>query len=179
MQYHQAAFLALAAAALAPAECSTLGALGALRGGGWSDWGTAKPKLETDDSKALYALGCNVGRQLGDLDCFTESELETVLFGMKDVLTHTAPRVELKVRIPIYHMITSISKVTNPFANAKTASSFRHRSLEVIIQQAVLRTYTARLSSCRSTCQKRPICSSAAPRPRFDTLFEYESHIIV
>jgi len=78
-------------------ECSSLGALGLLRGGAWV---SSKPKIDTDEAKALYALGCNVGRQLGDLDCFSSDELDTILFGLKDILTHTSSRVELKDYLP-------------------------------------------------------------------------------
>lgn len=42
--------------------------------------------LDSDDAKSLYALGCNVGRQVGDLDCFTSHEIDIILSGMKDTV---------------------------------------------------------------------------------------------
>lgn len=92
--------LAILAAVIWSAECRSVGSFGAFRGGGWGDLLSSKPKLDTDEAKALYALGCNVGRQLGDLDCFGEDELETVLSGLRDTLTRTPARVELKEHLP-------------------------------------------------------------------------------
>lgn len=77
-----------------------------LRGGGlFDDFMGKKSKavtleLETDESKSLYALGCNVGRQLGDLDCFSPEEMDLIFAGMKDVLTHNELRVDLREILP-------------------------------------------------------------------------------
>ena len=48
--------------------------------------------LETEDQKALYALGCNVGRQVGDLDCFSGEEIDTILFGLKEYARSSSNR---------------------------------------------------------------------------------------
>ncbi|KAJ1631373.1 hypothetical protein T492DRAFT_628381 [Pavlovales sp. CCMP2436] len=42
----------------------------------------------SEDSKALYALGANIGQQLGDLKCLKGAELDTVLSGVRDALTN-------------------------------------------------------------------------------------------
>lgn len=47
----------------------------------------ASTPLPTEDSKALYALGANIGMQLGDLKCLDPSEIDTVLGGLKGALT--------------------------------------------------------------------------------------------
>ena len=57
-------------------------------------------KLKTDDDKALYALGCNVGRQVGDLDCFSPDEIDRILVGVKDTLTRTEHQVDLMEFLP-------------------------------------------------------------------------------
>lgn len=64
----------------------------ALRGGG--------KQLKTDDDKALYALGCNVGRQIGDLDCFDSNEIDTILMGVKDTVTRQEFQVNLQEALP-------------------------------------------------------------------------------
>ncbi|KAG8457546.1 hypothetical protein KFE25_004182 [Diacronema lutheri] len=46
----------------------------------------ASTPLPTEDSKALYALGANIGSQLGDLKCLEPAELDTVLGGVKEAL---------------------------------------------------------------------------------------------
>lgn len=51
--------------------------------------------LESEESKALYALGCNVGRQMGELSCLESSEIDTVLAGMKDIIMSEELQVDL------------------------------------------------------------------------------------
>ena len=46
------------------------------------------------------ALGCNVGRQIGDLDCFPGDEIDYILMGVKDTLTHSEPAVNLMEYLP-------------------------------------------------------------------------------
>ena len=57
-------------------------------------------KLKTDEDKYCYALGCNVGRQIGDLDCLSPEELDVVLLAVKDVLTKQEARVNLMELMP-------------------------------------------------------------------------------
>ena len=52
--------------------------LAALRGGGLFG-APSPPPLDSDEDKALYALGCNVGRQVGDLDCFSSAEIDAAV----------------------------------------------------------------------------------------------------
>jgi len=52
--------------------------------------------LDTEDSKALYALGTNIGKQLGDLKVMDPTELESVFAGMKDVILGNPPEVDLQ-----------------------------------------------------------------------------------
>jgi len=66
-------------------------ALSSLRGGA---------VVEGEKNKALYALGCNIGRQLGDLGCFDPEELDTVFIGLKDQLTGIEPSVNLPEYLP-------------------------------------------------------------------------------
>ena len=51
--------------------------------------------LASEEDKAIYAMGCNVGRQLGDLSCLNPGELDILFAGAKDVLTGTEPQVDL------------------------------------------------------------------------------------
>jgi len=69
-----------------------------MRGGGW---GSSKPDpLATDEAKTLYAMGCSVGRQIGDLTCLPPTEIDTLLIGVRDVLTRTTLQVELSEYMP-------------------------------------------------------------------------------
>ena len=73
----------------------------ALRGGG--------KQLKTDDDKALYALGCNVG-QIGDLDSPTPSEIDTILMGVKDTVTRQEFQVNLQEALPKTHRCSRPSR---------------------------------------------------------------------
>lgn len=53
--------------------------------------------LDTEESKGFYALGCNIGKQLGDLGCLDEAELDSVLLGMKDTIASAPEQVDLNV----------------------------------------------------------------------------------
>ena len=74
--------------------------LAALGGGGLFGGAVAAAADSDEDAPAIYALGCNVGRQVGDLDCFSSAEIDTILMGTRDVLTRTEPRVELPAHLP-------------------------------------------------------------------------------
>ena len=50
--------------------------------------------------KTLYALGCNVGRQVGDLDCFSSNEIDMILVGLKDTLIKAEEQVNLMEYLP-------------------------------------------------------------------------------
>lgn len=56
--------------------------------------------LDSEESKALYALGTNIGRQLGDLKVFTPGEIDSVFVGMKDSVLNLPPQVDLAVYQP-------------------------------------------------------------------------------
>ena len=56
--------------------------------------------LGSEDSKALYALGCNVGRQLKDLGCLDGDEIDSVLAGIKDSLIKAEPQVDIEAYMP-------------------------------------------------------------------------------
>mmetsp|Transcript_67557 Transcript_67557/g.179682 ORF Transcript_67557/g.179682 Transcript_67557/m.179682 type:complete len:239 (-) Transcript_67557:410-1126(-) len=56
---------------------------------------SSRMSLDSEDSKALYALGCNIGKQLGDLKCLDADELDSVFLGMKDTILDAEPQVEL------------------------------------------------------------------------------------
>uniref|UniRef100_A0A7S3AXL5 peptidylprolyl isomerase n=1 Tax=Haptolina ericina TaxID=156174 RepID=A0A7S3AXL5_9EUKA len=57
--------------------------------------------LETDEEKALYVLGANVGRQLGELQCMDSDELDSVLLGMKDSIMGEEPQVDIQKYAPL------------------------------------------------------------------------------
>lgn len=69
-----------------------VGRLTGLRGGA--------TELKTDEQRWLYAMGCNVGRQVGDLDCLSADEIDFVLMGVKDTLTKTPAKVDLVEVMP-------------------------------------------------------------------------------
>lgn len=56
--------------------------------------------LETAEEKALYALGSNIGRQLGDLKVLDAIQLDSVLEGMKDSILDQNPQVDLDTYMP-------------------------------------------------------------------------------
>ena len=57
---------------------------------------SAATTLTTDDDKAYYCLGTNVGQQLGDLKTATPHEIECVLAGIRDALTDADPMIDLE-----------------------------------------------------------------------------------
>ncbi|KAL1523496.1 hypothetical protein AB1Y20_018434 [Prymnesium parvum] len=57
----------------------------------------SRMSLNTEDSKALYALGCNLGSQMGELSYLEPGEIDSVLEGMKDTITAAPPQVDLAV----------------------------------------------------------------------------------
>jgi FKBP-type peptidyl-prolyl cis-trans isomerase FkpA len=80
-----------AVAAARPAQLGPRAALLSLRGGA---------RLASDDDRALYALGCNVGRQVGDLDCFHAQEIDTILLGIRDTLARSDLEVNVAEHMP-------------------------------------------------------------------------------
>jgi len=57
--------------------------------------------LDSEEDKVLYTLGSSVGRQLGELNVFSEDELDKVLAGIKDVITNSKPQVDLNQYSPL------------------------------------------------------------------------------
>lgn len=55
--------------------------------------------LEGDEA-ALYAFGTNVGSQLGELACFSETELTMVLAGAKDAITGAEKQCDTATYMP-------------------------------------------------------------------------------
>jgi len=53
------------------------------------------------DGDALYALGFNVGRQLGDFKVFSAEELDCALAGMKASILGEEPKVPLSEYVPL------------------------------------------------------------------------------
>jgi len=60
----------------------------------------ATPSLDSEAEKCLYTIGINCGRQMGELKCLSDDELDRVLLGMKDVITGTDFKVELESYMP-------------------------------------------------------------------------------
>ena len=56
-------------------------------------------ELEGDEA-ALYAFGTNIGRQLSDLKVFSSKDLDTVLLGVKDIVTQTEPKCDVRTYLP-------------------------------------------------------------------------------
>ena len=65
-----------------------------LRGGATSD------PLDSEEARTLYAMGCSVGQQIGDLTCLPPCEIDTLLIGVRDVLTRSKPQVDLNTYMP-------------------------------------------------------------------------------
>lgn len=61
--------------------------------------GGASAELKTEDDKVLYALGLNIGKNLGPL-ALSKSELEMVKVGLTDSVGGVKPRIELDVYGP-------------------------------------------------------------------------------
>lgn len=56
--------------------------------------------LDTDDAKAFYAIGFNIGRQLGELKCLEPAEIDNMLAGMRAELVGDEPEVPLSEWVP-------------------------------------------------------------------------------
>jgi len=83
--------LALSARLLSP-RIATSGSVRAASG--------VRMALVTDESKALHAVGYNIGMQLGDLKGFSEDEVENVLSGLRAALLEEPPEVPLSEYVP-------------------------------------------------------------------------------
>jgi FKBP-type peptidyl-prolyl cis-trans isomerase FkpA len=71
--------------------------------------------LESEESKAFYCLGANVGRQLSELSVLDADEIECVLTGLRDILTGGAPQVDVQTYMP---KATELFKAKQAAANA-------------------------------------------------------------
>jgi len=60
----------------------------------------AQVSLPTEDTKALHALGFNIGRQLGDINGLEEEQVDAFLSGMKANLLGGEPEVPLSEYMP-------------------------------------------------------------------------------
>lgn len=56
-------------------------------------------ELEGDEA-ALYAFGTNIGRQLNEMKVFSPRELDTVLMGVKDIITQAEPKCDVRAYLP-------------------------------------------------------------------------------
>ena len=63
--------------------------------------GAISASLDNDENKALYALGFNVGRQLGDLNCLSAAEVDSVLMGMRASVLGEESEVSLPDYVPM------------------------------------------------------------------------------
>merc|ERR1740117_1502366 len=89
-----------AAAFARPALCrSTLLRGGALRMQAVRSFSTPSA-LDSEDSKALYALGFNIGTQLSDLKALSSEELDTLLGGMRACVLGETSAVPLAEFMP-------------------------------------------------------------------------------
>lgn len=62
---------------------------------------SAAANLDSEDAKAFYCLGANVGRQLRELSILSSDEIEAVLSGLRDILTGNPPQVDVQTYMPI------------------------------------------------------------------------------
>jgi len=62
--------------------------------------GVRMVELPTDDSKALHAVGFNIGQQLGDLQGFPPEQVEYILSGVRAALLEEPPEVPLSEYVP-------------------------------------------------------------------------------
>ena len=62
--------------------------------------GGPRASMSTEEGKALYALGFNIGNQLGDLKGFSEGEVDDILSGIKTALMDEPPEVPLAEYVP-------------------------------------------------------------------------------
>jgi len=63
--------------------------------------GTTRAALVSEDSKALHAIGYNIGGQLGDLTGFEEENVDAILSGIKLALMEEPPEVPLAEYVPM------------------------------------------------------------------------------
>lgn len=61
---------------------------------------SAMVSLDTEEMKGLYAVGCNVGRQLSELNTLDEDQIDAVLSGMRSTLLGEVPEVPLSEYVP-------------------------------------------------------------------------------
>ena len=82
-----------------------------------------EPKLETDDQKALYALGLTINRSLSPFN-LSPSELELVEAGLADGSLHRTPKVDLETYGPKIKQLQEARAAAMAAAERKTSQAF-------------------------------------------------------
>jgi FKBP-type peptidyl-prolyl cis-trans isomerase FkpA len=82
-----------------------------------------EPKLETDDQKALYALGLTINRSLSPFN-LSPSELELVEAGLADGSLHRTPKVDLETYGPKIKQLQETRAAAVAAAERKTSQAF-------------------------------------------------------
>jgi FKBP-type peptidyl-prolyl cis-trans isomerase FkpA len=83
----------------------------------------AEPKLETDDQKALYALGLTINRSLSPFN-LSPSELELVEAGLADGSLHRTPKVDLETYGPKIKQLQEARAAAVAAAERKTSQAY-------------------------------------------------------
>ena len=82
-----------------------------------------EPKLETDDQKALYALGLTINRSLSPFN-LSPSELALVEAGLADGSLHRTPKVDLETYGPKIQQLQETRAAAVAAAERKTSQAF-------------------------------------------------------
>jgi FKBP-type peptidyl-prolyl cis-trans isomerase FkpA len=96
-----------------------------------------KPNLElkTDDDKAFYALGLDIGRNIS-VFALQPSELELVKLGLSDAVTQTAPKVDFEtVRPQLMELARKRSEVKSEADKVKGKAAVESAAKEAGAQQ--------------------------------------------
>jgi FKBP-type peptidyl-prolyl cis-trans isomerase len=83
----------------------------------------AAPELNTDEQKALYAVGIAISRNLAALN-LTEKELELVSAGLADGVLKREPKVDLQAYGPKAQEVLSSRVAASSAAEKKTGQAF-------------------------------------------------------
>jgi len=79
-----------------------------------------EPKMESDEQKALYAMGFAIAQRLASAD-FTEAEVELIKLGMSDAVLNREPRVSMEQYVPMLDSLLR-TRITAAAEREKNAS---------------------------------------------------------
>jgi FKBP-type peptidyl-prolyl cis-trans isomerase FkpA len=124
---------------------------------------------ETEEQKAFYCIGGNIGRQLKNLKCLDASELDAVLVGIRDCVLDRPPAVQLRQYVPLGLKLMQ--------ERQRAASSRENSAQADALVAAAAAEGAVRTSSGLVICELEAGCGGA-PGPTDTVRVHYEGRLV-